>query len=114
MKKLLLLLLISPLTFAEVYTFICVYKEDSSKRSIIIDTEKEYIQLDRTMFADNYKDDGKKIYADRFDINNAAFGSGEVIIYFDKITGEATKTAWLGDSFLVYKYSCSPAKPLIP
>ncbi|MDB3996855.1 hypothetical protein N9458_02385 [Gammaproteobacteria bacterium] len=104
MKKFLALLLISPLTYAEVYTFICVVKDENQEiATIIIDTEKKYIQLGGIVFKTNYNDETTVISASMDDISMS----------FNKITGIAKQVRVNGYPY-VYEYSCRPAKPLIP
>lgn len=105
MKRLLLLLLISPLTFAEVYNFICVEDVSRKTATIIVDTEEKYIQLGGVKFAFNYTDTSTNISA-RIDEER------DNVMTFNKITGKATQVS-LQDGYW-YEYSCRPAERLIP
>ena len=106
MKRLLLLLLISPLTFAEVYDFVCDVKGENRKAVIIVDTDERYIKLGGLKFQVNYTDDGTIISAK---INN----DEPTVITFNKLTGEASHVNLEMDGYW-FEYICKPAVPLIP
>ena len=107
MKKFLILLLISPITFAEVYDFVCVSVDGKrSDTEIIIDTNKKYIQLGGIKFATKYKDNKSEI--------SAWYQNSEDLITFKKVSGKVDYVGGLGEDVFWYEYSCRPAERLIP
>lgn len=77
----------SPLTYAEVYTFACKVDGTDSLTSIIIDTYRKYIQLgSSTIFNRAFIDADSSVVAFYGD-------TGGNLLSFNKITGQA-KQVW--------------------
>lgn len=106
MKRILLLLLLSPLTYAEVYTFACKVDEIGSLTSIIIDTDKKYIQLGTgTVFNRAFIDTDSSVHAFYKDTGN--------LFTFNKITGQASQVWDINKNTDPIYYTCKRAEPLM-
>ena len=117
MNKLLALLLLIPVMYAEEYTFTCTYlKNDSTPtESLLINTKDKYIT-----FQNNAK------YSDGWEETETFVGAELVVgddvrntIMFNKITGNLQQyneiTLALGASTsTTYEFNCVPSKRLMP
>ena len=107
MRKILLLLLLSPLTYAEVYTFACKVDGTDSLTSIIIDTDRKYIQLgSSTMFNRAFINADSSVHAFYGDTGN--------LFTFNKITGQASQVWDYAKKLDPIYYTCKRAEPLMP
>ena len=115
MKKILALLLITPIMYAKEYTFTCVYLEnDNPAESLLINTKEKYIT-----FNNNAK------YSDGWEETETFVGAELVVggvrntISFNKITGNLQQynKITLKNGFFdstTYNFNCVPVKRLMP
>lgn len=116
MKKLLTLLLLTPIMYAKEYTFSCTYIENDSNRieSLLINTKEKYIT-----FRDNAK------YSDGWEETETFIGAELVVggvrhtISFNKITGnlnQYNEITLSNGSFTStsYNFNCVQSKRLMP
>jgi hypothetical protein len=118
MKKLLALLLLSPIAYSQDYVFVCI-TEEGETTSVLINTQEKFIKLGEIKFDDDWKREDIDIIA----IENNIYKNENAIIEFNTVTGGMKQTLFkkgktgekLEDNFLIqYRYSCKPASRLIP
>tara|TARA_B100000767_G_scaffold51672_1_gene47101 strand:+ start:676 stop:1032 length:357 start_codon:yes stop_codon:yes gene_type:complete len=118
MKKLLALLLLSPLAYSLDYVFVCT-TEEGKTTSVLINTGEKFIKLGQLKFDDDWKKDDIDIKV----IENNIYENENAIVEFNTVTGNMTQILFkkgktgetLEDNFLnQYRYSCKPASRLIP
>ena len=105
MKKLFLLLLLSPLAYSDVYTFSCKLDEGENLiTSIKIDTSKKYIELHGHTRFDNHWNETDTLVK--------AWNDTYYNLELNKITGRAQQAYGARD--VIAYYTCEAVKPLMP
>ena len=108
MKRLLALLLLTPIAYSEIYYFSCAVDESNVVASIKIDTDKKYIELGgSTKFSKSYEETETILRA----WNETSIAN---MFELNKITARA-KQVYAKDGYSeAYDYTCKAVIPLMP
>ena len=111
MKKLLALLLLSPLAYSDIYTFECKDEKIGTISSLVINTDKKFISLNGGKMNENWQENESKVAAYMY-LWSGAFKYNE----FNKVTGRLESTFICADETCADSsyYTCSAVKPLMP
>ena len=108
MRRLLALLLLTPIAYSEIYYFSCAVDESNVVASIKIDTDKKYIELGgSTKFSKSYEETETILRA----WNQTGIAN---MFEVNKITGRARQVYSVDSASETYNYTCRAAKPLMP
>jgi len=116
-KKILFLLLLSPVAYSQEYVFVCVAEETEATATVVINTKEEFITLGLFKFDDGWKKEDINITV----IKNNIYENKNAVIEFNTVTGAMSQTLFkkgqgnIEDLYeFQYNYLCQPASRLIP
>jgi hypothetical protein len=115
MNKLLALLILSPLAYAEKYHFTCENKNlKETNTSLVIDTDKKYIEFGNVLIVDEFTETASEI--------NGSYSykdENKILVFktyysFNKITGIFNTVNTSESAKFFQEYLCIKVIPLIP